>query len=87
MTSSCAIVAVTVLLGVSGGVTSQRPTDKAQAYTFGVVPQQSASMLAKVWVPFLKKISKDSGVHFRFKTARDIPTFERECAKGTHDFA
>ena len=54
---------------------------------FGVVPQQSASRLAKVWVPVLASLSSDIGMTVRFVTARNIPTFERCLAIGAYDVA
>lgn len=55
--------------------------------SFGVVPQQSASKLAKVWNPILTHLSKQSGVKIRFATAPDIPTFEKRLAAGVYDLA
>lgn len=57
------------------------------SYSFGVVPQQSASRLANMWVPALKYWSKASGVNLVFTTAKDIPTFEACLAAGAYDFA
>lgn len=58
-----------------------------QTFTFGVVPQQSASKLLKTWGPILKNISVNSGVKITFKTAKNISTFEDELLKGQYDFA
>ncbi len=55
--------------------------------TFGIVPQQSASRLAKMWVPFFAYLSAKTNVQIRFATAKDIPTFEACLAKGAYDFA
>lgn len=56
-------------------------------YTFGIVPQQSASKLAKNWVPVLNYVSKMSGYRLVFKTAKNIPTFEKQLSTGAYDFA
>jgi len=40
--------------------------------TFGVVPQQSASKLAKVWGPILGYLSEQTGKQFRFSTLHRI---------------
>lgn len=53
----------------------------------GVVPQQSASRLAKIWVPFLREVSNGSGHKLSFATAKDIPTFEACLARGAYDFS
>jgi phosphonate transport system substrate-binding protein len=59
----------------------------AGGYSFGVVPQQSASRLAELWIPLLDQISEAAGVRLNFATARNIPTFERKLAAGDYDFA
>ncbi len=59
----------------------------AQSYSFGVVPQQSAKRLAKLWAPILAHISQEVGVTIRFQTAKNIPEFEKRLADGTYDFA
>lgn len=55
--------------------------------SFGVVPQQSATKLAKTWVPFLAKVSEASGADLVFTTAKDIPTFEKCLNQGAYDLA
>lgn len=54
---------------------------------FAVVPQQSASRLAKAWVPTLTSLSDEIGLPVRFVTAKDIPTFERCLAIGAYHVA
>lgn len=56
-------------------------------YTFGVVPQQSPSKLARSWGPLLRQISSMSGVTLQFKTATSIEVFEQRLAKGEYDIA
>lgn len=60
---------------------------KSETLTIGIVPQQSAKKLAKLWTPILKEISKRSEVKVHFKTAKDIPTFEKRVLKGDYDLA
>lgn len=55
--------------------------------SFGVVPQQAASKLAKLWIPILQHVSKEVGVDIRFKTATNIPAFEQRLGKGEYDLA
>ena len=57
------------------------------ALSFGVVPQQSASKLAQTWLPVLSYLERVSGVEIRFRTAPDIPEFERRVAAGEYDIA
>ena len=56
-------------------------------YTFGVVPQQAASKLARLWTPILAHLGRESGLDIQFKTAPDIPEFERRLAANEFDFA
>jgi phosphonate transport system substrate-binding protein len=55
--------------------------------TFGIVPQQSAKVLAKLWTPICVYLSEKTGVEVMFTTAKDIPTFERRVLAGTYDIA
>lgn len=66
---------------------AQADLSRADTMTFGVVPQQSASRLARVWLPVLADLTKDTGIQFKFATAKDIPTFEACLAKGAYDIA
>jgi phosphonate transport system substrate-binding protein len=56
-------------------------------FSFGVVPQQSATKLARLWAPVLEMISRQSGVTLRFATAPDIPAFEARVSRVEYDFA
>ncbi|MGD9172277.1 MAG: phosphate/phosphite/phosphonate ABC transporter substrate-binding protein [Candidatus Thiodiazotropha sp.] len=55
--------------------------------SFGVVPQQSASTLARIWNPLLDYLSQQTGRRIVFRTAPDIPTFEQRLASGEYDIA
>jgi len=61
--------------------------DKAAPLTFGVVPQQAASKLLAAWAPVLRHLENETGRQFIFRTAPDIPTFEKRLANGEYDFA
>lgn len=54
---------------------------------FGIVPQQSASKLARIWGPVLDYLEARTGYHFSFKTAKNIPTFEQRLQAGEYDIA
>jgi phosphonate transport system substrate-binding protein len=58
-----------------------------EALVFGVVPQQSASRLARVWAPLLDHLAAVLERPVRFATAKDIPTFEACLAAGAYDIA
>lgn len=51
----------------------------------GVVPQQSASSLARSWIPLANFLSKKTGKTIRFETAPNIPEFEKRVAAGMYD--
>ena len=64
------------------GATQQTPTLR-----FGIVPQQSATRLASLWVPILEYLGKPAGVRLVFETAPNIPEFERRLFSGQYDLA
>jgi phosphonate transport system substrate-binding protein len=55
--------------------------------TFGIVPQQSAAKLARLWTPIFEQLSLTTGYRIEFKTAPNIPEFERRLAAGMYDMA
>lgn len=59
----------------------------AQALTLGIVPQQSAQKLARLWTPICTYLSEKVGQEIRFSTAHDIPTFEKRVLEGQYDIA
>ena len=61
--------------------------DDMTKLTFGVVPQQSASKLAKKWSSILKRISEETGIQISFATAPSIPIFEKKLSEGEYDLA
>jgi phosphonate transport system substrate-binding protein len=73
---------LSLLLSVSPGLYAVK-----QVYTFAIVPQQSASKMAKLWTPVLIYINQQTGLDVQFKTAKDIPTFEQRLSEGEYDFA
>ena len=58
-----------------------------KAILFGIVPQQSATRLAQIWIPLLTKLSAQTGLNIQFATTKDIPTFEKCLAQGAYEFA
>jgi phosphonate transport system substrate-binding protein len=62
-------------------------TSEVTTLTFGIVPQQSAGTLARLWTPVFEHLSETTGYHIEFKTAPDIPEFERRLAAGEYDLA
>jgi phosphonate transport system substrate-binding protein len=76
------------LLGATPVCPAAEETDAPlQVFSFGVVPQQSASKLARLWAPLLAYLGNKAGMELKFRTAPDIPEFERRVAEGEYDFA
>lgn len=81
----CRLFLVVGLLLTAAIGAAEPPT--GPIYSFGVVPQQSATELARTWVPLINLLQAKSGLQLRFATAPDIPSFERRLAAGDYDFA
>ncbi len=80
----------TVLFAGAAWFTPLRLAQASEApiqINFGVVPQQSASKLARLWTPVLNYLGEQTGYHFLFRTAADIPTFEHRLALGEYGMA
>jgi phosphonate transport system substrate-binding protein len=81
----CLFVLAVFCLGAAVPARAQTPCPAP--LTFGVVPQQSATQLARAWGPIFAHIGAAAGCEVTFRTARDIPAFEQECADGEYDLA
>ncbi len=68
-------------------ICSAAVADADHQHTFGIVPQQSASKMARLWTPVLQELSRLSGETLHFATAPNIPEFERRLYAGEYDFA
>lgn len=62
-------------------------SDKKHTFSFGIVPQQSATVLAKKWLPIFRYLNKKTGHKFVFKTNKTIPEFENNLLGKKYDFA
>ena len=74
-------------LALAAAVAIPARAAETRELTFGIVPQQSATRLAKEWIPLLRHLSAETGLTLRFQTAKDIPTFEACLAKKAYDVA
>lgn len=59
----------------------------AHSFSFGIVPQRTATQLAESWTPLLNHLGARTGYRLDFKTARDICTFTQRVAAGAYDLA
>jgi phosphonate transport system substrate-binding protein len=85
---------ITRLLGIlslacyaGASLAADQDQTSAQPLTFGIVPQQSATTLARLWAPIMAHLAAQSGQTIQFGTAPDIPEFERRLAAGAYDLA
>lgn len=58
----------------------------AQSYTFGVLPQRSATLTAQYWNPILEYASRKTGVQLVFKTTRSGQESRDAAKNGEYDF-
>lgn len=58
-----------------------------QTLQFGIVPQQSATRTARLWVPILRYLSDRIGQPIQMQTAPDIAEFERRLVREEYDLA
>jgi len=81
VTSILNIIIFIVLLVISANIFA------AETYSFGIVPQQPASKIVKVWSPVLTYLNNKTGYKLVITTAKNIPAFERQLKKGNYDIA
>ena len=85
---ACLFVAFLITFYMTNANSGQlNDSEPVKEYTFGVVPQESAMILAKKWMPIFNEIEKETGIHLVFKTNKTIPEFEAELALQHYDFA
>ena len=77
----CLLAAMFSPLATSGEV------EQPHHVTFGLVPQQSASKLARLWGPIFSYLGRQANLEIKFRTAPNIPEFERRVADGEYDIA
>jgi phosphonate transport system substrate-binding protein len=80
-----ALAAFLTCVSLSG--TAAGDDGASQGLSFAIVPQQSASKLARTWAPILDYLAQETGLAFEFRTAPDIPEFEARLAAGEYDIA
>jgi len=61
--------------------------ESSQSLRVGIVPQQAATRLAALWAPLLAEIGRRAEIELEFRTAPDIPAFERRLIEGDYDLA
>lgn len=56
------------------------------AYTLAILPSAPAATMNGLWTPFVKRLSKSTGLEFRLKHYQTMDEFERDVASGAPDF-
>ena len=79
--------AALLCLAVLPAVKADTAPATSPVISFGIVPQQSAAKLARLWTPILEDLSGTTGYRIEFRTAPNIPEFEQRLAKGEYDVA
>lgn len=59
----------------------------ASDIVFGVVPQQSPSILIEKWTPVVNYLSKTTGLNVVLNIEKSIPEFEKNLNNGVYDIA
>ncbi len=60
---------------------------EGRTYTVAVVPQYPRLALYRDWTPFLKRLSRETGIPLRLKIYNSIPQFSVALMRGEPDFA
>jgi phosphonate transport system substrate-binding protein len=56
-----------------------------RSLSVGIVPQQSAGELARLWTPLLQYLEAKTGLTLQFETAKDVATFNKRVMAGGYD--
>ena len=87
MTKKIRLLTLVVANVVVSSAFISMPLHASDYYSFGIVPQQPAQKLARLWVPVVKELEKQTGLKIRFQTAPSISMFEHRLSVGRYDFA
>jgi phosphonate transport system substrate-binding protein len=84
---------VTVLLMLIQCLLVSSPHSRAASpqvkkeYTFGVVPQGPPEVMHRNWLPFIDRLSHDTGLALKLKLYENMDDFENNLKEGIIDFA
>lgn len=71
-----------LVLGVAGPL----PAGQGNIYTLAVIPSAPPVTLHKQWMPFVERLSRETGLEFRLKMYERMAEFERDIWSGVPDF-
>nr|CRH07476.1 Putative periplasmic binding protein-related protein [Candidatus Magnetococcus massalia] len=78
---------ITLIAAIGAALPAYAQAEEKIVLSFGIVPQQSAIKLARKWTPIFHYLGKKTGYSLRFKTAPNIPTFEKRVSDQQYDIA
>lgn len=81
------LLVILLMPWVATAAPSSTQTSTQESFSFGVVPQQNPTALAKTWAPVLSYLSQKTGYKLEFQTAKDIATFNQRLKAGAFDIA
>jgi phosphonate transport system substrate-binding protein len=68
------------------GATTTAFAGQENVYTLAVIPSAPPVILHKQWIPFVERLSRESGLEFRLKMYEKMAEFERDIWSGAPDF-
>ena len=66
---------------------AESPQIIKKEYTFGVAPQAPPEVMHKNWLPFIDRLSHDTGLTLKLKVYENMNDFESNLKEGSIDFA
>lgn len=72
---------------VSSPCSSAESPQIKKEYTFGVVPQAPPEVMHRNWLPFIDRLSHDTGLALKLKVYENMNDFEDNLKEGSIDFA
>ena len=69
------------------GYSNEHTMDAGNAFTLGIIPQQSGKKIRALWNPLIKHIHKQTNYPIHLSGSPNIPVFENRLFTGKFDFA
>ena len=79
------VVAIFIFLFCSNLILADEKN--SNTFSFGVVPQQEAKKIRRIWLPLIKRLSRETGLNIELQSARDIGAFQSKMLAGQYDIA
>ena len=76
-----------ILAALSLSVSSAEEEKVKKEYIFAVIPQGPPESMHRKWLPFVDRLSRDTGLVLKLKVYENISDFEEDIIEGKVDFA